>query len=432
LILCGFNSKYICVWNETTGQEIASIDCGGSHKFFTTVHRPEDAGWFRLAFTRSSKMHIYSQSRTLHQVVQTGIHGREIRAVAWNGRVLATGSEDTTVRLWGNAPTAGLEDGDAETPLLRCLGTVRDHKAGIQSLKWAGDYLFSSAGNEEFFAWRVRPLPDGPGSVGIVCEGVFDQKTADGDLRITDFDAAVEEQGTENQAISIAMAFSNSTLKIYTYHAAEDKKFLLKASGRYTGACLTQIRWLAHDSQVLTAATDGHIALWTREGEPSESLVPTLVVALHQNSIKCLHLQPFGKEEPISNYIVVTGGDDNALGAIHVSKDPAGNGLYKVVSQRVVTDAHAASINGVTRWNLGHLGHANGQLEFFVTSASNDQRIKTWRISMAGGGHGLSVALLQDLYSGVADVGDIEVLASDNAKERLIVAGVGMEIWEAT
>ncbi|KAM5355436.1 hypothetical protein ACJ41O_002082 [Fusarium nematophilum] len=312
LILYGFKSKNLVVWNETRREEIATVDCGGSHRTFTLAHDPADYNRLRFGFTKASKLFIYSQHRSIHQSLKQGTHGREIRALSSNGRYIATGSEDTTVRIWKYEEQ---QEGPQGSNGLRCLASMKMHISGLQKLKWVGeDILLTSAGNEEFFMWVVQRLESRYQGLGILCQAVLDDKSPDGDLRIMDFDAC--KVGGEG-GIVITMVLSNSALKTYRYTLRDGFKLLAHMS--YTGACLTQVRHLEVDENglsALTASTDGHLATWEArfDNDKASSHVLVHVAPVHQNSIKSLdlHSRPEG-------FQVLTGGDDNGLGVTAIT-----------------------------------------------------------------------------------------------------------------
>ncbi|KAK7397548.1 WD repeat-containing protein 6 [Neonectria punicea] len=421
LILYGFKSKRLIVWNETRREELANVECGGSHRTFTLMHSPMNPHHLRFGYTRASKLFIYSQRGSVHRPIKMGTHGREIRALSCNGRYLATGAEDTTIRIWEYAEQRHGQGGERE---LRCLASMKLHVTGIQQVQWLGeDYLLSSGGNEELFVWRVRRLGKTTyGGLGVVCEAVFGDKSRDGDLRIMDFDAS---KVGPNGSILVTMVLSNSALKTYRYTSGGS--FQLLAQMSYTGACLTQVRHLGVDENglsALTASTDGHLATWEarfdRDKTPSHVLVH--VAPVHQNGIKSLDL----KATP-TGFQVLTGGDDNGLGVTSLTPLSGDGGIkrYTLSSRDIVRKAHAAAINGVA---LIRRGEAT-----LGVSVSNDQRVKLWRIGPERTG------LVMDEYSGVADAGDVEVMAcTDEAngvklkngdRLRVIVGGVGVEVW---
>ncbi|UQC88024.1 WD domain-containing protein [Colletotrichum lupini] len=433
LILCGFRSKNFIVWNETRHEEILRVDCGGAHRAFAYTRQghqnsnrdgDRDHG-MRFVFNKAATLGVYTQhspsvASTHHRTLKRGSHGREVRAIAYSGhssnsgprRYIATGSEDTSIRIW-EYTTAGGASPD-ERRELRCVKVVKVHTAGLQSLKWLGeDLLFSCSGNEEFMAWRACDLGDR--GLGLMREAVFADKSEDGDLRITSFDVVALDK-EEKGSVAVTMAFSNSFVKTYRYTPGQGFELLFK--GQYTGACLTQARHLrVRDGvfDVITAATDGCLAVWRSQG--SEYILRH-TERIHQSSIKALDVH-YTSDDRV---VVLTGGDDNALGIVTLvsrsssDADDENDGGFEPATRAGVRKAHAAAING-----LMVLGERGGHVDF--VTASNDQRVKMWRLGWREGVE--EVTLLADEYSGVADAGDVEIIGDG----KVAVGGVGLEVW---
>ncbi|TGJ85281.1 hypothetical protein E0Z10_g3502 [Xylaria hypoxylon] len=506
LMLCGFRSKYFVTWNVTQQIEVATIDCGGGHRVFDQVQIGGNPEGFRFACTKASQMKIFSQTRAPHFPLKMGGHGREIKGVsAASGKYVATGAEDTMIRIW--------DLGNRGEQQLCCVLALEKHNTGIQKLKWYKDqYLFSSGGNEEFFVWRITALESDICPLGVVCEAVFADRSEVGDLRIMDFDVQClnEDPSTNGEGeditieseksrtepeFCISMTLSNSRVQSYLYSAR--RGFRLLGRRTYTGACLTQLRHLNFIDrcypQVLTAATDGHLVVFTHvqsSGDETEDSTGILVTKLHQSTIKSMDMCSIATETGTS-YLVVTGGDDDAIGVLHLyspslspptepvpvqpitadsdtitnpapspdqtsvsasSREPTqiedslhaplpfscsqrqALPQYEVRNKFIVRSAHAAAVTGV-----GIVRLENGERDAIVVTASNDQRVKTWRL-VDWKSASPKVHLLDNCYSGVADAGDLEVVREwygagservrdTNHGERILVAGVGMEAW---
>ncbi|PSR87440.1 WD40-repeat-containing domain protein [Coniella lustricola] len=469
LILAGFRSRNFIVWNETRQLELANVECGGAYRSFTYRIDPLNPEQLSFVWTKASRTCVYGQRALSRRVVKGGGHGREIKAVAAcssnsgsgdddgyaGSSLLATGAEDTTLRIWSynklpststQSTTELLAEGNNMHRNLKCLAVVERHTTGIQCLKWAGDkYLVSSSGNEELFIWRITRLAGSTyEGLAVFCEGVYPDKTKDGDLRVLSFDVQVlPHSGNKEEVLVLSLVLSNSTLKTYRY--SRTNGFKLLAEGRYTGACLMQIRHLrvvgdAAQMHVLTASTDGHIALWktSAASDPESTAIYSLeeVLRLHQSGIKALDMVPLPLAsrcqdgtvgEGAASYALVTGGDDSAIG--HVQLDWSATGQrYVVVSRCLANGAHAAAVMGLCISDASLDTMAEGGHQLRLQTASNDQRVKMWLIRVDTGGRVSKVSLIEDRYSAIADCGDLGVVETDSGRD-VVVVGVGMEFW---
>lgn len=456
LILYGFRSTKFIVWNETQRREIASIECGGGHRTFVYDPVQSTLGDFRLVWTQASQLCFFSQTHASHRALKSGGHGREIKAVAASGDLVATAAEDTTIRIWSYAKSQG-QNAEEEKASMRCLAVLESHTAGIQSMKWhKQSHLFSSGGNKEFFIWRLNQLDSAYRGLAVKCEAVYPDRGDDIDLRIMNFDVSCVSDAADDdvdQSFLITMALSNSMLLTYAY--SETAGFRLVAKGSYTGACMTQVRHLHVDDasiQVLTTATDGYMAVWEAslpigKGSSSSSdqeattiaeFRSRLVTKLHQSTMKSLDVKtlPSTADDDgtaSTSYLVATGGDDNGIGAAHLHRDGS-SGCFTVNSKSIVRSAHAAAVTGIGFLSLddesssskGDKGETS--CSFVLASCSNDQRVKRWEIT-DGLGERPRFRLLDNRYSAIADAGDLEVLEDDAGS--FVVGGVGLEIWTA-
>jgi hypothetical protein len=525
LILQGFHGANFITYNDSTGSILSSTPCGGAHRAFATVSCPHNPGRMRFVFSKASELRVVSQSAEGEKVLRAGGHGREIKSVASSyfstppsptsppgsddgpttstttgtEILVATAAEDTSIRIWRhpNHPMNTVSSNPPPNDRMDCLAIVQGHSAGIQTLRFFSPsstaptssdtsarptYLLSSAGSEELFLWRISRI-DSPvyDALAVVREAVWDDRSADRDLRILDFDVAswsrdrdqgrgeghhdADDGGKEGrrqegedgeEGILITMVLSDSSVRSYVYFPpssspsnnnkdtrkgetvalpgpGSSSAFKLVASGRYTGACPTQVRHLTTDPSsgtvdALTAFTDGHVAVWrTRAGtlgEESRDFQLALVVQLHQSSIKSLDLSHASppSPSPSKGWFVATGGDDNALGFLDLTWDEAKR-EYAVQRRYRVRSAHAAAVTGLSVIRDA----APGITE--LATVSNDQRVKLWRVERSGSAAGgIRVAMLDNRYSSVADAGDLELIAPG----KLMVGGVGMEVWDVS
>ena len=249
LILYGFRSMDFIVYNGTQGIEIASLAAGGTHRVWKYLPNTDPDSEYEGTFvwTRAANLNYAFLENSGLQRVKQGGHGREIKTCAVRPctslntsreRIIATGAEDTDIRLFMYSPS----NGDEEFSQLRCVRVIRKHNTGLQQLEWSNDgrYLFSCGGNEEFFVWKIEEAP--LVGLGVVCVGTFNLISEVGDLRITAFnvrrledeDNSIDDDNVEVESSDedrsdantikqshnndihfvISMSFSNSTVKV--------------------------------------------------------------------------------------------------------------------------------------------------------------------------------------------------------------------------
>ncbi|KUJ18744.1 WD40 repeat-like protein, partial [Mollisia scopiformis] len=434
LLLYGFKGKNFIVWNETKQLEVMSVECGGAHRSYAySPLRKSSGGHF--AYSKASKLYIYSQQAPSHTIVKRSGHGREIKAcaVSPNGEYVATGAEDTAIRIWSYD-----DDGKPLEHRLHCHAIMQNHSAGIQHLQWHGlNYLFSSGGNEEFFLWSIERIP-GFG-LGVVCEAACPDQSADRDLRIMSLDVS----DVDGDNLLVSLAYSDSTMRTYTY--SKQNRFCLVAKGIYTSSCLTQIRHLRvspKEVHIITAATDGNISLWRIDLSPPKTICgssPSEFTFLgtrkiHQNTIKSLDFVKY-----TDAFLVVTGGDDNALGVsiYSINQLPSEAAVTKPLSY-ILRSAHAAAITGLCIVPIDEVSPSMDIVK--IVSSSNDQRIKEWHVQLSTSTAGdLSIVNIQnpsDEFTSVADIGDVVFLRARNnhvhesQEQKVLIVGNGMEIWK--
>ena len=393
----GFRGKQFVLYNLSIQQEAMTVDCGGAHRIFAFQPGPEGG---TLVWTQQSKIFRRRQSRKAHQLLNSGGHGREIKAIAVSPtepQIIATGAEDTNIKLLSFDAKHGF----------RCMQTLKKHNTGIQHLQWSSNsqYLFSSGGFEEFYVWRISRLPS---VIGVICEGVH-PRTAKSDLRVMGFDI-ISEKPIADRGIefSILFAYSDSSVQQWSYGSGS---WTLIASGDYLTACLTEVFTSA--GQRITAATDGHLALWYTS--PSgDAMTWRSRYGVHQNAILDVATHDLQDESSL----IFTAGDDNAIGISRIDK-------IGDIKTLVIPRAHAAAVTG-----LAIVPEGDNLLS--MISVSIDQRLKLWEVSLDATSHGadgIDVKLKRNVSTSVADVSSIEVCKPFDESTAVILAGVGMDVW---
>ncbi|MCJ1385393.1 hypothetical protein MMC17_008516 [Xylographa soralifera] len=462
LLLWGFRSTDFVVWNETKRMEVMKVPCGGAHRSWAYSPSNDGQNGGVFIWTKASTCNVQAQSKASHRVLQAGGHGREIKAIAIcplkinldsdHGYLVATGAEDTTIRI-----SFATRDNVGSSQSMKCLGVISKHNTGIQQLQWSPDgrYLFSAAGLEEFYVWRIQRVPCLV--IGFLCIAQCPKVTESSDLRIMGFDVEpiVVDVNTEHEKYAVIMAYSDSTIRIWSFDTSTSGQgFELLSLGIYKSCCLTQIRFLklGDESYLLTAGTDGYIAFWPIEGlqaqEDCHSSLPMHRFGqnaesfdidlkwnrqhrIHQSSIKCLTSHRVSDSE----VLVATGGDDNAIAFTHITFNAELPNLPSC-STLLLTRAHASTVTGIQC--LGPRldpGLSDGRTSWTFATISNDQRLKTWVLTIdvrKSGAGGLSVRKGTSLHSSIADASCMEITPEACGEKRIMVAGIGVETWDVT
>ncbi|KAF7186877.1 Regulator of Ty1 transposition protein 10 [Pseudocercospora fuligena] len=393
----GFKSKSFVVYDITSQREIMNVECGGVHRNWA-FEPATNGGTF--VWTQASNLYYQRRSSLPFEVLSSGGHGREIKTMATAptkaGLMIATGAEDTNIKLWLRT-----EDGNGTW---RCLHTLLKHNTGIQHLWWSrsGEYLFSSGGFEEFFVWRIRYNVPKLG-VGVVCESTH-PNSGSSDLRIMSFDVAIGSEGEGRRRFRITMVYSDSSIRTWQYHDHDEWKLL--ASGDYLTSCLTQCLYTNASPQILTASTDGHLATFS-----IRHLSRTSRHKVHKNAI----LSMIHHSLSTNHGLIITGGDDNALAFTSMTD----------FTSLVVPQAHAAAITALAIVRNELLN------SFWLVTGSIDQHVKLWEIDLGeeDGIDGIKIKLLQNSFTAVADVSCMEAVTLEDGQIAVVLCGVGMDVW---
>jgi len=221
LLLWGFRSTDFVVRNESKQIEIMKVACGGSHRSWAYSPSNDGLDGGKFVWTKASTCNVHVQRQASDQVLQSGGHGREVKAMAisslrreiggYAGYLIATGAEDTTVRISLHA-----EVNSDSSDFLKCLGVISKHNTGLQQLCWSPDgrYLFSAGGREEFYIWKIQPVPCL--GIGFTCLLQGPTITESLELRIMDFDVAVvhrENESTPKIDYLLSIVYSDSTVR---------------------------------------------------------------------------------------------------------------------------------------------------------------------------------------------------------------------------
>lgn len=397
----GFRSKQFVVWDIDTQQEVMGVDCGGANRNWA-FQPGENGGTF--VWTKAGKVYCETQNRLPFNSINAGGHGREIKSLAISpieSQLIATGAEDTDIKL------SKYNDG-----AIQCVYTLHKHNTGIQHLQWSTDgcFLFSSGGFEEFYVWRISYNVPGL-HVGVLCESTH-PNSGKSDLRIMHFGAQRCDDG-EEQVFHITMVYSDSGVRAWRYAS---RTWSLLATGNYLTSCLTQcLPVVDRETSLTTGSTDGYLATW-KTAEERGCMEWISRHQVHQSSILSLASHDLVD----TSRLIITGGDDNALGITRMS------GSSESPRTLLAPRAHAAAITAlvIVQSEANHL---------IVVSASIDQRIKLWQVDInfdMPGVDGIDIKLLKTCFTPVADVSGVESIELPGNQIGVLVCGVGMDLWK--
>ncbi|KAL4231612.1 WD repeat-containing protein 6 [Mactra antiquata] len=166
---------------------------------------------------------------------------------------------------------------------------------------------------------------------------------------------------------------------------------------------------------VMSAATDGKVAFWDMTDLSSMSTEPVFTVDVHQSGINSLY---FG-EYTDDRYVLVTGGDDNAVNINILMINIVDNIInISICYNGGHLSAHSAQITGVH-----YIPHNK------IVTVSIDQRICLWCIEQENQSK-ISVRQLDSMFTNVSDVSNIDTLNDESGKLCILVTGNGVEVLE--
>ncbi|KAF7716838.1 Uncharacterized protein PECH_006983 [Penicillium ucsense] len=470
LMIYGFRSQNFVLRNETRHQDVISIASGGARRLWS----------FRAGTGDELPLFVWLEKPDLqvmrivpdaNRSIRAGGHGREIRAMDGicndeeREAYFATGAEDTVVRIFA----ASRQTSESPWGSFKCLKVLDKHRSGIQQVSWSknGQYLFTSAGLEEFFVWKVQKVSSLGTCVKLVSESP--KSEPDSELRVTSFDTIEVMESNGEKGFLVCLTLSNSIIRIFHFSPYEQHQFTLLAQGRYMTNCLTQIRLWTRGSSVslVTAATDGFFTIWdltdtldsfyemtssrlkARRSFRSFLSTPKEIACetryqVQSNSVKGMELVSLSAQATV----VLTAGDDSSI-TVSLLRAPSDGDSETVVSTLSIPDAHAASATAIQVLNYDeiHSQATTGLARVIFASSGNDHRLKFWCLKIDLAKHSteaLAVEFLLDRYSAVADIAALTFLpgilglASEPShadcviQGNVVVGGAGMEMLRFT
>ncbi|KAF9361880.1 WD repeat-containing protein 6 [Mortierella sp. AD094] len=460
LLLLGFFNKKLFVYNESKHFEIRS---------------------FSRELTAGSELF---QSAKL----QNNFHGREVRHLRFlSGArplaegapapiIIATGGEDCRLRMFQYIPYKTKNSCTALKPLCN----LKPHLgAAIRCLEWSHTeephsyVLFTGGAIESMRAWQVtmsipnsyqvQAVEDYSGKVvpehtplSLGCFELAQCPHVSENLETRIMDLSVFRLGGHPRMHFVASVYSDAAIRVWLFDEVTNA-FVLAIDASYHDKCILQVSHVrvGEGVMMLTAATDGKIAIWdltsaldgflikydadenktVRPHSPSygknkqkiqkgyaQNLdSPIAEVTAHMSGVNSLHVQNLGQE----GILAVSGGDDNALATILIKAtwNPSLRAIEAQSANVIARDdyAHGSAIQAVFMINASE-----------IVTTSQDQMLSLWHLDrVSGNGSDATLVKLESQLVHVPDPSTMDILASeDKTKDSVIIAGIGVQIFD--
>ncbi|CAI2164202.1 6485_t:CDS:10 [Funneliformis geosporum] len=488
LMLLGFYRKRFFVYNEDKKFEMFSVACGGAHRTwhfkakdkrmdkssFTFIRKENKVRQIMKDLTNANYKKIITEGSVELLTYPLKIDlGRD--QMFDNPILFATGAEDSLLRLFQYMP------GEIENHLIG-LCSIKKHTSVIRSIEWSyGNelLLFSSGAGEELRCWKVeagleRGQPESnSSSIPLININCLEWSYCPAVSKIPEtriMDISVCPISPSRGLHVIAAVYSDSVLRIWLFDEKK-RNFFLIGEAKFHTNCILQVQNLVVPAKLpvenpkqtsntfcgivlFTSATDGRVAIWDISGPifsyldsynkndetdikfNSQDLgVPIYSYQAHQSGVNCLAIHPMFNCD--NRYIIVTGGDDNALSIayidilwnimddderMHLIIKPNGKEIMKMEM------AHGSSIQGV---------HMLSDTK--ILSTSLDQRLNLWEVDFCIPDEMDNAKDKIDIYEGlklvksefvdVCDPNSMDIL-NINGYVNVAIAGIGIEIFK--
>ncbi|KAF9433589.1 WD repeat-containing protein 6 [Entomortierella beljakovae] len=492
LLLLGFFNKKLFVYNESKHFEIFSMHSGAANRrrwrFLTNNARLEHT---RLMFHSGFKIRSFLRELTAGSELfqsaklQNNFHGREVRHMKFLSGALplvegapapiiaATGGEDCRLRMFQYIPYKTMDSCTALKPLCN----LKPHLgAAIRCIEWSytedphSYILFTGGAIESMRAWQVtlsipnsyqvKQVVDFSGEttaehtpLSLGCFELAQCPHVSDNLETRIMDLSVFRLDPYPRKHFLASVYSDSAIRIWLYDE-ETNSFTLAIDASYHNKCILQVSHVRVGDGVLmlTAATDGQIAIWDVTKALDEFLIkydaemnktvkphspsygknrqkvqreyaqrlvgPLAKVTVHMSGVNSLFISNFDQE----GIIAVTGGDDNALAAIKIEASwDSSSRTIKVQSAKAIARdnyAHGSAIQAVAMINASE-----------IVTTSQDQMLSLWHLNKEG--DDISLVKVESQFVHVPDPSTMDILTSeDKTKYSVAIAGIGVQIFE--
>ena len=187
LLTAGFHGEEWRIVDLSAQVLLASIKCGGwkrAWSMWAAAAHPLRGVSLLFATVPAAAKRSPRRAVQVHSIgaqliecasLNTSFHGRELNDVVWcppedaaatavaTSYIVATAGEDTLVRLFRVASSAGVAASSGRLWHWSAVQTLENHTSSARALAWTAPYLFSAGGQLQLNCWKVH---DGGALVG--------------------------------------------------------------------------------------------------------------------------------------------------------------------------------------------------------------------------------------------------------------------------
>lgn len=396
--LLGFNDNYFAIYHH--GQIVYEHRCGGRHRHWDVVLLDNVK---RVNFT-------YIQRKQLNVVeFILGDFDYDDNDVTWhtmdcntmealdNGKLLISGSEDTSIKL------LVVETKEGEV-VFRDVATVNSHISNVKAFATVQDdndfLIFSAGGRAQIVVTRLVERK-------FVKEEISFKLNSQSENRNSSFSSNLDAETRftsifyEEKLRNLYVACSDGFLRILRFTKTENCSELRVIKEHFYGKCLLKVHVVK--DILLTMATDGFVCFWAHD-KLSDDLRLIDRLKHNQSGINCFDVFKYAD----GSFLIGTSGDDNG---IFITRFEINGEKIKFHPTKSNCNAHTAQVTGL-----------KFIAENFLFTTSVDQTICKLEVIDS------VIKVVDKKFTCISDVKGFVFLQDEN----IVVFGAGLEIVKIT